>query len=171
MIFLMFLSVLGYSLSGRLGNQSEAETLVYNGYEFVPRGSYWNLNIQGFDFYFAFSPEATENASVYTSGEIRSLNEYSGLPLYIQSESSAASAEIYTNLNQIVERMQNACIDEDNCEDNVPVKDCTSNFIIIEEDDSLSIEQDENCVYIRGEQEELVKVTDEFLYKILGIKE
>lgn len=167
LISLMFLSVVGYSLSGSLGNQEEGKTLNYNGYEFVPRGSYWGLNIQNLEFFFSYSPEDVENIP----GEVDFINDYFDAPLYLQSDNSGANSEIYTNLNQIVQRMQNACIDEDECEGDLPVKDCTNNFIIIEEDNVTSITQEENCVFIKGPEEDLVKITDEFLFKILGIKE
>jgi len=165
LIFLMFLSVVGYSLSGR-GGDEEAEGFVYNGYEFAPRGAYWGLNVQGLEFIFSYSP--TEVADI--NGNLSYLNSYSDLPLYIESESSEASAEVYMNLNQIVLRMQNACINESECEGDLPVKDCTNNFIIIKESNTTDIAQEQGCVFIQGKQEELVNLTDAFLFKIMGIK-
>ena len=66
--------------------------------------------------------------------------------------------------------MQSACLSEEKCEGDFPIKTCSDNFIIIQENKTKEIKQTENCVYIGGEKEELVKLTDEFLYKIIGIK-
>ncbi len=167
LIFLMLLSVLGYSLSGRLNNQEETKTINYNGYEFIPKSSYWSLNVQNLEFFFSYSPKEIENIS----GEVNYIDSYYNMPLYLQSKNSEAKRELYTNLNQVVQRMQNACLNEEDCEENIPIKDCTNNFIIIKEDNVSSIIQEENCVFIQGKEEDLVKITDEFLFKILRIKD
>ena len=73
-------------------------------------------------------------------------------------------------MNQVVERMQSACLNESECNGDYPIKDCSNNFIIIREAEEERVFQNESCVYIQGEKEELIKLTDEFLYKIIGIK-
>jgi hypothetical protein len=75
------------------------------------------------------------------------------------------------NLNQVVQRMQPACLDAENCEGDIPVKDCNSTFIIIRESNTTSIEQNASCVFISAPKDQLVATTDEFLFKILGIED
>ena len=94
-----------------------------------------------------------------------------GEPLYLFSANQEASAEIYNNLYQIVQRMQPACLNEEECDENLPIKTCEDNFIIIEESEEIEIKQENNCVFIRGPQDSLIKITDEFLFKVLGIRQ
>ena len=73
-------------------------------------------------------------------------------------------------MEQIVQRIQPACLDKECDEDeNLAVKNCTDNFIIIKKDDVSKIEQEDNCVFISAPQENLTRITDEFLFKILSI--
>jgi hypothetical protein len=97
-------------------------------------------------------------------------NKYKGKPLYFSSKNSAAYLELYRNLGQIAERFQGACLNETGCEENLPIKDCSNNFIIIRESNISNIFQDENCVFIEGNYENLTSLTDEFLFKAFNIE-
>jgi len=88
----------------------------------------------------------------------------------LQTEDDLAGIEIYVNMAQIAERVTPACLSGTTCEENVPIKTCNDNFIIIKEASVNTVRQDSNCVYIEGKKEDLVKLTDEFLFKIMGIK-
>jgi len=66
--------------------------------------------------------------------------------------------------------MQNACLEEEGCKEDWPTKTCEDNFIIIEEKNETSIIQDNNCVFIQGPQENLTKISDEFLFRVLGVR-
>jgi len=75
--------------------------------------------------------------------------------------------------------VQSACLDEEAdifnltsaCETNSPIKNCADNFIIIRESNETKIMQNENCVFIQGKKENLIKITDEFLFNVFGIRE
>jgi hypothetical protein len=103
---------------------------------------------------------------------LRDATFYQELPAYIYSENVEAETEIKMNLELIAERVQKACIDEQGieCSEELPVKTCEDNFIIIEKGNSSKIIQDNNCVRIEGQEEELLKLVDQFLFKILRIK-
>ena len=163
LVVIMFFSVLGYSFSGRGG---EDKKISYNGFEFVNQDDFWILNMGDLNFIFKYNPYQVENMS----GKLKYLNNYYNKPLYIFSESNEAELEIYNNLDQIILRRQYACLEEE-CNENWPVKTCADNFIIIKENNISKIVQEENCVFIQGPPENLTKLTDEFLFKILGIKE
>ena len=67
--------------------------------------------------------------------------------------------------------MQLACLEGEECaNDELPIKTCEDNFIIIRESDVTEVVQEDNCVFIRGEAEELAKITDAFLLKIIGVQ-
>ena len=66
--------------------------------------------------------------------------------------------------------MQIACLDSAKCPENLPIKTCEDNFIIIEEKNKTAITQENKCIFIQGAKENLTKITDEFLFKVIGIR-
>jgi len=164
LIFVMFGSVFGI-LAGSFGKEDTTK-INYNGYEFVNQNSLWFVNIGNFNFAFRYNPYEVEESD----SELKYLNNYDNKPLYISSDNNEATSEIYANLNQIAQRIQFACLEKEKCEEDLPVKTCENNFIIIKENNSSEIIQDNNCVFIQGAQENLTKLSDEFLFKIIGIR-
>ncbi|MEK6906701.1 MAG: hypothetical protein AABW81_03700, partial [Nanoarchaeota archaeon] len=120
------------------------------------------------NLYFTFRNNPNEVPKI--NSEVNYLNKYSGKPLYLSSESQEAEAEVYTNLYQVSERVQRACFEEKSCIENLPVKTCSDNLIIIRINESINIYQDENCVFISSPRENITQITDEFLFKILGVE-
>lgn len=167
LVFIMISSTLGYAFQGRAtGNAvNENGKIVFNGFEFTRQNDFWILDFQGVNLIFKYNPEEINN-----SKENLYINSYSGKPLYIYSENTEAEYEIQKNLVYFVERIQRACFDGEECSyENVPIKDCTENFIIIKEDTEGKILQEKNCIFIQGQGEDLIKKTDEFLFKIFKI--
>jgi len=118
---------------------------------------------------------------------LQTIDNYLQKPLYIYSENSDSDIEVENNLfylSKITERIQKACLDyssinqskEDNCineNPDYPIKTCQDNFIIIEksqDNSSGSLEQVENCLFIKSPSKDLVKATDEALFRIFGVK-
>ena len=166
LILIMALSTIGYSMNNQEDN---SEKIIYNEIEFVKEDNLWNVNLGDFQFGFLYNPTETEEIE----SDLNYLNEYDGLPLYIYSENSNAMTEIYRNLfyyNQIVERVQEACPEGEICNEEIPIKNCTNNFIIIKKSEISEVRQEDNCVFISGKDEDLAKITDEFLFKISGIQ-
>jgi hypothetical protein len=170
LIGLMFLSVLGYAFRGQ-GDESEgSEKVIYRGVEFFNQNGVWVAQKNSYQFIFKYNPNQIQE--INTEG-LKYLNDYSRKPLYILSENAEVTSELYRNLfyqNQIVQRIQSACLNKKDCEGDLPIKTCENNFIIVEENEIIDIVQQENCVFIRGPSEDLMNVTDEFLFKILGIR-
>ena len=166
LIFVLLSSILGYAFQNK--SDESGNTITYNGFEFTEQGDYWILNEE--NFIFSYNPEEVETVE----GNVLELEEYYDNPLYIFSENDKAELEIYYNLyyyNQIVQRIQEGCPEDEICEKDIPTKTCEDNFIIIRESNSSRIYTQDNCVIIEGDQEDLVKLTDEFLFKTLGIRE
>jgi hypothetical protein len=166
LILIMFGSVFGI-IVGSLGQNSNIETITYNGYQFVNSNGFWTTEIGDYGFAFIYNPEQVEKVS----SSINYLDKYNGKTLYFSSESSTALTEIYRNLEGIVGRFQEACLNETDCKENLPIKDCSNNFIIIRESNFTNILQNENCVFIEGNYENLTAITDEFLFKTLGVED
>lgn len=165
LIIIMFGSVFGIIVTS-FGQREQIETMEYNGYKFFNKNGFWITVIGDYTFMFTYNPEQVEKIS----SEVDYVNKYSGKPLYLYSENYIADVEIYRNLGQIVQRFQGACLNETNCKEDYPIKDCSNNFIIIREANESKIIQEENCVFIEGSYDNLPQITDEFLFKILNIE-
>ncbi len=162
--FLMVLSVLGFALQGgnNQENDNSLDDVIYNGFEFKYNNGLWTLE----SFVFRYTPEQVPDIGF----DLKDATFYQGKPVYIYSESEEAELEVYTNLGLVAQRIQDACIENEECFGDFPVKTCEDNFIIIKENNNSMITQDNNCVYIKGLQEDLTKLSDQFLFKILGIR-
>ncbi len=166
---ILFVSIFGYSF-GRGDNSEDNENkFIYNEYEFIEQNGFWFTTIGNFEFSFKYNPNETEQID----SSLNLLEDYYEKPLYISSEDVESETEIYRNLryrNSVVQRMQPACFEDEECaNDELPVKTCEENFIIIEESDITEVVQEDNCVFIRGEIEDLARITDGFLLKIIGV--
>ena len=164
LIFIMLFSVLGYGFQGR--GEGASKKIDYNGFEFVNSEGFWTLKDQ--NLVFKYNPLQVEEIDA----NLKDINNYFDKPLYISSGDREAESDIYTNLNPVVQRIQYACLNGEVCNDEtLPIKTCQDNFIIIQEAEENSITQEENCVFIKGTNENLTKLSDEFLFHILGIRE
>lgn len=165
LIIVMFGSVFGI-IVGSFGQDSAKKNKVeYGGYKFFNENGLWKVSVGEINFILQYFPTETKNITA----SLKNVNNYYNKPLYVYSEDSNSEIEIYRNLQQIAARIQPACFSKEKCEGDFPIKTCSDNFIIIE-NGTEEITQIENCVYIKGEKSELLKLTDSFLYNILGIK-
>ena len=166
----MLFSVLGYALGG--GDNQDNKKIEYNDIEFIQDNSeYWNFNIQGNNFMTKYNPEETKDISFFTYSQI---NDYVSKPLYLVGKFQEPNYEIIRNLNNLVLRAQNACLSEKDCLDNLPIKNCSvDNIIVIQEPlvetDKGNIYQQENCIFITANLGNQTRYVDKFLFQILGI--
>ena len=167
LVGVMITSTVGFAFLNNPQSSAKTEKSIYNGYEFfLNNNGFWQANIQGYDFQFQYSPNETQLVSLGVD-----FSFYAKKPLYFSSESPEAAAEIGSNLGRFLPRMQEACLLGASCEKDIPEKNCTAdNMIIIREGNESSFIQEENCVFISGPYSDLVKLSDAFLYKILGVK-
>ncbi|MDP3987190.1 MAG: hypothetical protein Q8P81_03130 [Nanoarchaeota archaeon] len=170
--FVMFSSVIGYAFQLGTGvdtgdtNDNDGNQIVYNGIEFNLINGFWTAG----SFSFRHNPEEIQ----YILPNLEGLKDgtfYRDLPLYVSSQDLDSDAEIKVNLGQIAGDVSSACIEGELCEGNLPVKSCKGeeNIIIVKMNDSRSIRQEGNCVFIEGPIYELAQLTDRFLFDILGI--
>ena len=161
LVFIMLFSTLGYSFqsntdSAEATNQTR-QTQNYNGFDFVQQNGFWVLNQNETSFVFVYHPSQIENVN---ADKLNSINDYKGKTLYLKSDSVEAESEIRANLRQFVEKIED-----------LQNQTCDQNSVIITTGNESKISRDKNCVFIFGKSENLVQLTDEFLFKILGVKE
>jgi len=160
----MFFSVIGYASQGATTN---TKLIKYKGFEFIKQNNYWVLEKSGINFYFSSKPNELQDINT----TLKPISNYVDEPLYIYSNDPEINTQIYLNFKKIATRIQPACLENQTCKGDFPIKNCTKNFIIIQESNETSIKQKQNCVYIKGEKQNLLKLIDIFLLKALGIKQ
>lgn len=158
---ILLASTAGYAFFGWEKRTPEGKVSI-NGLDFVRQGDVWQTQISGYNFYFHYLPNESEQVNIN-----KRLQDYIKKPLYLTG-SSTADGEIAGNLDQFVERVNLACLQDTNCTENLPEKNCSSNMIIIKEREdfikSVYTEED-NCVFILSNN--TLKAADSFIYKIL----
>lgn len=167
LVGIMVLSTAGYAFfTNERTNANSGESINYNGLIFEKgNDGFWHTTLQGYNFSFSFNPKETENITGYI---FLKLNSYANKPLYFSSGSNAMGiSEITRNLGSFVERVQYACIN--NCSEDLPVKNCSDNIISIKDANETLIKQEENCSYILARYDDVLKASDKFIFKILGI--
>jgi hypothetical protein len=164
LVIVISFSTLGYAFRGGSG---EVKNIEYNGIKFAQQNGFWIANNQGLRLILKYNPYEVNK----TETEPNTIENYYNKPLYIYSEDSEASYEIYNNFENIVQRIQQACLKENNCEDDLPIKTCEENFIIITENATAGVRKDNNCLFIDGSKAELAKITDGVLLKIFKIEQ
>ncbi|MDZ4226596.1 MAG: hypothetical protein U1B79_00615 [Candidatus Pacearchaeota archaeon] len=166
--FIMVASTIGFALQSGTGNSPtndiSGNEVEYNGFKFVNQNGLWVLG----NFVFRYTPQQVPD--INTESGIKLASNYQGKPAYVYSEDDGAEIEIAVNLGQLAQRVQKACPAGTMCYGDLPVKTCSDNFIIIKESNTSRITQENNCVFIEGQKEELAGIADQFLFKMLGIR-
>ena len=162
LIFLLAVAPLGYNILQRNDDSGGGMIESYNGFEFARMGGMWKLVLEEMDFYFTYLPQEVENVSVIG---FYSFSDYVAKPLYF-IDSNVVAQEILVNLQNTIERTQDACLNETLCVGDLPVKNCSDNLIIFKEGNMTRVSKNDGCVTISGNW---IKGSDAFLYKILGV--
>ncbi len=170
-VFVLLGSTFGAVINSFGKNSNESENLVkFNDNEFNYQNGFWILEKFGGTFAFLNTPYETSGI-LEVNNLTKTIEDYSEATVYIYSEDSGSEVEIYRNLYLWVERIQNACPEGVKCtNENLPTKNCDNNMIIIQESEKNEIIQEDNCVYINGNKENLIKNSDEFMFSLLGVK-
>lgn len=159
LILIMFFSVIAYAVMGlvNFGSNSEnLETINYNGFEFQNQNGFWLLEKDGKNFIFRNNPNSVEKIN----NEIKPAGDYAGKTLYVYSENVLAESEIRANLFYFADNIEVSEF-KDNCE---------NNFIVIRESMEKRVLRKNNCIFIEGKKEDLISMTDSFLFKLLEIQ-
>lgn len=163
LIAVMLFSVLGYAfenyIAGNTGNtnsnSNSTQTRSYNGINFANQNGYWAANYGGHRIVFSYFPGDIPQINNLTA----TINNFTGKPLYLYSENDNATSEVQYNLIQFASSVIPV--------QNIP-SNCTENYIVIQNGQD-NISQNQNCIYISGEGQDLIINTDSVLFKLFGI--
>jgi len=165
LVGIMIFSVVGYAFYNT-GSEESVGEVEYQDVSFSLQGdNLWHFNIGDSKFATAFNPLETKNISNIAYVDLSVLN---GKPLYFSHDSEKMGVnEISRNLVRFTEGLRYACIDE--CEEDLPVKNCSEdNIIIIDSGTQNLINQKDSCIYISAKEGEILRVSDSFIFRALG---
>jgi hypothetical protein len=171
LVLVMLTSVFGIIVNS-FGSQENSKKQKFSEYTFIQNGGLWQTEFNNVQLAFSYLPNQSLENQIQIENSIKTLESYYAKPLYLYSEDYYSTNEIYNTLYPFVSRMQFACISEESCNSpDYPIKNCSENFILIRKSETPQIIQNQSCVYIQGPQQELQKITDEFLYQVFEIKD
>ncbi|MFA5953864.1 MAG: hypothetical protein WC812_04690 [Candidatus Pacearchaeota archaeon] len=174
LVFVMIASTFGIVMNSFGEKSNSNEIINYNGVEFIHQNNYWVFSIESYNFAILNNPQELEKFQFKGSKtSIKDLSTYVNLPLYIQSNDYYLTNIITQDFQPFVERIQYACLENNtDCPEDYPIKNCQNNFIIISySENSTSLRQQDNCIFLEGNSEELVNLTDVFVLKTFRIRE
>ena len=166
----MIFSVVGYAFQANPRTDGEINPenkVTYNGVEFSLINGFW---VAG-GFAFSYNPNEIQNFLSEAGNDLKDATVYQGLPLYIYSESADAGTELKANLGLLSTGISDVCVEGTECLSDLPLKKCDAgeNVLVIKENSVRDIRQENGCVFIEGPSQDLLAMTDSFLFKILGV--
>lgn len=158
-VALLLLSTVGFALSivgfgGNAGVDDEIQGFSHN-------GQYWVYTVGSQKYYFTYHP-----SEINITSEIdKTLADFGGRQVYIDSEITGGAQEIYNSLGLYAGKINEACYGS--CDRDLPEKSCSDAeaLIVLRESEIESITENESCVFVSGN----LRTVDAFLYKVLGI--
>lgn len=174
LIVVMLISVLGYAFQNNLtGNNTSSNTtssINYNGIDFLNQNGFWDANYSGNILTFTYNPSQISPQDL--TNITKTINDFSNKSLYIYSDDYNSESEIRSNLYSFSTSVIDACPIGMQCNQTQFVQniDCSNNFIIIQ-NGSNEVRQIQNCIYISGQGQDLIKTVDNVLFKIFGIRQ
>jgi hypothetical protein len=163
LMLVMLVSVLGYAFQGQAINptgSSNLNTTTYNGVTFTNQNGFWITTYNNQNLAFTYNPSSISSNLINLT---RTISDFTGKPLYIYSDDNNAESEIGANLANFAKGIY-------------PIRsilgeDCANNEIIIQNNSISSVSQEQNCIKITGEGQDLIATTDNVMFKLFGIKQ
>lgn len=169
LILVMLGSVFGVIVNS-FGTNSQQPEMTYNGFIFINENGVYSTQVGNSRFYFSYNPKDIDSLAKEVSME-KTLQDYSGKSLYVSSVDFSSYGEIRGNLQNYAAGVQEACLQGEECtNESLPKKTCLDNMIVIKYSEKNRIYESSNCIYIEGKEKDLLKLTDEFLLQLIGVK-
>ncbi|MFZ1970899.1 MAG: hypothetical protein WAU65_01835 [Candidatus Nanoarchaeia archaeon] len=175
LIGVMLISVLGYAFQNYLtgnnnvSNINSTQSISYNGINFLNQNGFWYSNYNGNTLVFTYNPSQISSQDL--TNITKTLGDFSNKILYIYSDDSNAESEVRSNLYSFNTSIIDACPAGMQCNQTIAQNiNCSNNFIIINSGQQ-SVMQVQNCIYIYGQGQDLIKTVDNVLFKIFGIRQ
>lgn len=169
LILIMVSSMLGYAFQSQIFNTNAGTnaSITYNGMVFSNQNGFWATDYMNERLVFTYLPSQIieDDLSNLTKG----IGDFLSKPLYISSEDLNAESEIKFNMLPFANEVKNACLEGTSCEGE-DTKDCTTDNFIIINNGNEEVREEGTCIFISGEGDGLIKLIDNILFKMFGIR-
>lgn len=169
---IMVLSVIGFALTNKSDEQAQTgfESYTYQGKEYTFTQNGWAVEVDGQYALFSYGPRDLESINL---GDIPLTSK---VYLAYNPDSKSSNVDfIIQKLNNIllykgIRPVTSCTVDSPKCP-NIPIAACNSNdqVIVIIEEASLDISQQDKCLYIKGSSTDLNKATDKLAMQWMGL--
>ncbi|MFA5485341.1 MAG: hypothetical protein WC260_03800 [Candidatus Pacearchaeota archaeon] len=168
MLSVLLIALLGFSTIGYAffsSTEDKQQTHNYKNLKFIQQNELWYTQINNDYYIFEYLPNQIADIIINTTMKIQNIENK---PLYIVNPQDI-SYILTSNLQNHVLRFQEACINLEECNENIPLKDCSIDNIIIIKSSSekTQVIQDQNCIYLEGD---ISKTSNKFLYSLFNIE-
>jgi len=151
-------------------DSNDANTINYNGFKFKLTENYnYIVDIQGKQFIFDNLPSQVEDIKL---PDFSILNSKYYLMINYSEKNGNIDYSVnklrYT-LNLVNKKGILACANMEECNADLPVKDCTEDSFYVKKSNFSKVYLQDKCVIIGGSDLELVRLTDKINMKLAGI--
>ncbi len=184
-VTLMVLSTLGYVIVDRSSQEEQNANTVYNGFKFVDSVNGWQTEVGANILTMSYLPQEVMdfNGTGVSSIDIAGFTNKVVYVVISDEQEGYASIDLFRNLALVALRVQFACPVEDEdssfCQEkNLPIKSCDdasldSKIILLKnetkDETKTSYEYKDSCLSIYGQGSEIIKASDNFIYKLFGV--
>ena len=151
-------------------DSNDANTINYNGFKFKLTENYnYIVDIQGKQFIFDNLPSQVEDIKLPDFSILNS--KYYLMINYSEKNGNIdySMNKLAYTLNLVGKKSVLACANSEECNNYLPVKDCSEDAFYFKKGNIGKISLQDKCVIIEGSDLELVRLTDKINMKLAGI--
>ena len=167
----MVTSAIGFfSYKDQNQDNTNPNTVNYNGFEFQPtQDGRWSFTKNNVNFIFDNSPSTLNDISLpnfqITQDKVYLLHNASNL----NPSNDYSISKLYYTLQNLGIRPVIACINEENCPSQYPIKNCTEEAFYFILNNNTKVYNNDKCLVIQGDKVNINKIVDKVDLKLLGI--
>ena len=164
-IAIMVFSVLGFMWGGN----EESSTITTDEYGLIEINNKWILEKDGIQYGFDYHPSELKDIQV----DSFNINNQKYYFIFNQEEKDNnldySLGKLYYSLNQLGVQVFLACSEEESCELDIPIKDCSEPSFYFKKAEETKVYLDENCIMVEGDNQGLSMAVDKLNYLFLGV--
>ena len=167
-LLIMIFSAIGFVYTNPDTNQN---SLDYKGFKFVlNQNNQYQIDMNGNSFIFDYNPNDLSNIDIpefnLEGDKYYILVNYSD----VDNNLEYSLGKLGYTLNLLGVRPVLACDNEQNCQENLPVKDCNSNSFYFKKSNLNKVYLDNKCIVIEGDTTGISKSVDKINLKLINVE-
>jgi len=168
------------------GELKESQGYVYNGFSFINVSGFWYTEMKSptgktlYSIDFRYGPKQVEEVEMFGNFDVDFFNNATEAYVTFNPEGfeeftylTVAVGDLDQHLIKVFKKMPIAACDRNETKECVerPIVDCSSEGLVFYfvQDDEASVEFKDNCILIKGKEEEVVRAVDKLLLKFYNI--